>query len=503
MKGDLMRRAYTALAASVITAVVAPTWAQGQVAPSTPPTSNTSIPFREITTGPFAAPTVRPQASMQPVSPQPQTTPAPAVLYVFATGGDATTRQKFIAYLTEKLQTAQTLFKISQPWNTYAQQQVRLVPEPDWAVSDYTTACQSSRDIVQAKPKPPVANDLVAGALIVGITAVSSWINSQYVWKTNFTKLMANLYYSACDTATKSIEGPEAKPTLTTKRIKTSPAGARTVVEKYSYSSPKVVNQPPYYIAWNTDLWEGTGHQGFFTPLPLLSLFMTGVSAWAAFTPSVTKSTTNTTTFPTPMPPIPPSGYVSTSVTTNSKTSNANQFVTVSNAFLGAQANLDTSLPLTVTNDQTTNSAVDFIVNVFLFNEMRCPRALSTAGDPSSRCFAILTRRNNETDPDVMSNYRMSGDDQSTWPLRIFTYNGLTYIQMKPGVTSQLSFLGSQGDKDLPYYIKDGLYVIYGVPERISLTSSTANGLDVIILRRDLSQASARRDAISTTDPPK
>jgi hypothetical protein len=508
-----MRHSHFILALSIATPILVPAVSAAQVASPAPSASPTAfIPFQGLTTGAFATstPWPNPSAPPTPLPLQPKVTPAPAVLFVLATGGDAPTRQKFVATLAQKLQIKQRSYSSAQLWNVLAQRQVRLVAEPDWGISDYTGACQSSHDIsvaarskTQSNAKIPSntetqssteTSDIVSGALIVGIDSVSGWVSSQYVWKTNFTKLIATLIYSACNTggspSSSSSSSSSGKGVATAEHLTTShksSSGMKKTVTDYSFAPPKDTSAPPYSIAWNSGLWEGTGHQGFLTPLPLLSLFMTGVSAWAAFTPSVTKSTINTTVFPTPAPgvPVPPSGYVSSSVTNNSKTSNAAQLVAVTNGFLSNQANLDTSQPLSATSDQTTNSAVDWIVNVFLFDEMRCPgRTQSVAQNPGTICFAVLTKRNDGTDPDIDPYYKVIGfpDQVKDYPgpmqPRVFNDCTYTYLQMPDGVgAAQLSFMNSSGVPQNYSLTSFGqFYVVYGLPARIKLVSSSPDG---------------------------
>jgi hypothetical protein len=203
---------------------------------------------------------------------------------------------------------------------------------------------------------------------------------------------------------------------------------------------------------------------------------MTGVAAWSTFTPSVIKATSTTTNYPTPTPglPIPPSGYVSSSVTNNSKTTNANQFVSVSTSFLSnANNNITTSLPLTQTTDQTTNGAIYKLVNIFMFNRMGCPREHLSYNDPSSVCFAILTRRNTGSDPDV-DDYNIKDKDIVQ---HAFSYCNYTYLQLNPGISLNVKRLlfpeidpaDSTAVSAADATLHGDLIVIAGLPDTIAL----------------------------------
>jgi hypothetical protein len=417
-----VRLAFYFLIVGVALAISMPECAIGQVAPasssappSTPP--NLAIPFRAITSGPFLMPTPTPFPGSTPFP-----TPKPAVLYVLATGGDVTTRQRFVANLTKKLQTFAFYYRLEQPQNPFAQYPVNIVPEPDWSVSDYTSACQSSYDASarhgQSDEGDQTAeNNVVAGAVVVQVDSLLSWVDGRlWVYTTNRTNLWANLFYSACDTSNASKLHKDTPPDVSAQHLAAT-TGFRngkptmTLRTDYTISAPKPKAPPPYYIVWQTQLYEGEGHQGFLTPTSAISVLMTGVAAWAAFTPSVVKSTTNTTLYATPAPgaTVPPLGYVSQSVTANSKTTNANQFAAISNAFLAGQSNITTSLPLASTNDKTTADAVSRVVDMFLLSgAMNCPSKLpiedpvigrSLFGERNTICFAILTRRNDGNDP--------------------------------------------------------------------------------------------------------
>lgn len=485
-------------------------------APSNPP--NPALPFRQLTTGPFALPTVNPGPPFRPTpgtstSPSPAPVPpksyypapAPAVVYVLAAGGDSTTRQKFIATLTEQLQSIQTDYIVNQPWNPEARLPLNLIPEPDWAISDYTNACQSSYEALNSASDPSdppssndegagssltlarTANDPVAGALIVGINSIAGWVDGRYyIWTTNNTRIWANLYYSVCDTKVKPKASPEPNPTpapkksakppqATAQRVSTTvglvngkPTAILHTSTDYTFSTSKSSpSPPPYSIGWYSQLWESTGTQPFFTPLSAVAVIMAGVSAWAAFTPQVTKSTMTTTQFPTPSPgsTVPPYGFVTTSATNNSKVTNPNNFGTLANTFIGGQnINIATNLSLSATNDQTTASAVSNIVTKFVNGALECPGGRrDTFADPSSLCFAIIAKRNDGSYPDVDSNY-----DVTVAASRVFNDCAFTYLQVPNVNDKALQFFKADGSKVELYHTAPSEHgrfvVIYGLP---------------------------------------
>jgi hypothetical protein len=525
VKGKLMPQARSMLAMCIVLALVAPARVSGQAttatsSPSPPP--NPSIPFRLLTTGAFTTPTPIPDPKAAPIPPPPPSVPSdraaplPAVLYILAAGGDDSTRQKFVGALAERLQSIQTLYSLNQRWNPLAQQQVHIVPEPSWIVSDYINACANSQepnsgsqgsdgenedDQNNSRGSSPVSvhrdNAIVAGALIVGINSISDWVDaSLYIITKNKTRLMADLYYSACESAKQasppsagSASQPNALPQPITQHIATTDGitnGRRTLTSRtvtdYTIPSPTPTPGPKgkAYIAWDTGLWEATGHQRFFTPLSAISVIMTGIAVWSAFTPSVVKTTATVTAYPTPTPgvPIPPYGYVSGSTTTNQKTTNAYEFATVSDAFLSNGNNISSSQPLANTNDQTTSSAVDQIVTIFMFDRMRCPgRGQTSYQNPSSPCFAILTRRNFGTDAGLDTNYEVK---DSSILQRAFNDCRYTYLQLKSGAgldASKLKFFESDGTTPIPLSAlrakpDSDIVLIFGTPDIIALGDS-------------------------------
>lgn len=533
-------------------------------AASNPP--NLTIPFHQLTKGAFAPPTGSPLPISTPISgmlplPAPVAPrsyfrpPTPAVVYVMASGGDSTTRQKFVATLTQALQTVQIQYVGAQPWNNEAQQPISLVPEPDWGVSDYMNACKSSFDQIQPKksdaddttapadnasanptsPSTPTSpNDPVAGALIVGVNSVAGWVDGRwYIYTSNNTAIWANLYYSVCDTKvalkpsnaspkpsrapapktshtsmpktsrtpTPKAQSPTPSPKpleLTKRRISTtvgfvngkSVALVHTATEYAANTKPSASPVPPYSIGWYSHLWMRKGSQGFFTPLSAVAVVTAGVAAWAALTPQVTKSTMNTTLFPTPAPgtTIPPSGYVSTSSTNNSKVTNPSQFDTLANSFLTASnINIATNLPPSATSDQTTADAVNQIVTIFLASELHCPGGQrDTLADPSTLCFAILAKRNDSSYPDADFNYTytLPSDPQD---MRVFNDCMYTYLQMTNVNTKALKFYKVDGNKantyvTVPLYVTPPLehgsfVVIYGLPAIIEYASAVSGKL--------------------------
>ncbi len=529
-----MRQAFYLLSLCIALAISTPEWANGQAAaasssPSPSSAANPPLPFRMITRGPFVPP--------PPPSPgAPSFFPTPAVLYVLATGGDATTRQRFVANLTQKLQTFEEEYRYVQRWNSFAQHPVSIVPEPDWSVSDYTSACQSSYDAIAGPDKADKSdqaakNNLVAGALIVQVDSLLSWVDGHlWVYTTNRTNIWANLYYSACDTSKASIKPNPAPPDVSAQRL-TATSGVMngkptmTLRTDYAISTTKPKAPPPYYIAWQTQLYQESGHQGFVTPTAALSVVMTGVAAWAAFTPTVVKSTTNTTLFATPTPgvPVPPFGYVSQSITANSKTTNANQFAAISNAFLSSQNNITTSLPLASTNDKTTADAVKHVVDDFLLNDaMNCPPKPVASPDtdpqnvryrsPYTICFSILTWRNDGHDPTFGTQYKTTigtptppGFVSTPTPapdpaasktpapenpvISAFSDCLNTYLELKPSVTqAQIVAPGSAGSN-----LVAGSAVIYGQPPLIYITAPNTNkGADAPVWFTVVRDASAK-----------
>lgn len=448
-----MRNLLFALALCTGLAIIipAPSYGQSAAATSSPSAAPPAgIPFRDPTSGPLATSSLH----------------SPAIVYLFATGGDSLTQQRFVSRLTQVLETEENHYSTFPGLlSALGGGTVHLIPEQNWGVSDYTGACQKSHDDHQprqsdtsssaaAQPSAsPSTDDVVAGAFIINISSIAAWVDARdYVWTTNHTKLWANLYYSVCDTTpVKSTPRPGPTPQETTSSFATTfkavnGQATTTLQSAINYNMPSPSPKPqsgpaPYSIAWGTQLWDKEAKVGFATPLSALSVIMVGIAAYEAFTPTVTKSTTTTTTFPTPTPgvPVPPYGYVSSSSTSNQKATNANQFGAVSSSFLSGQGNISTNLPLSSTNDRTTESAVNGIVDLFVLNfgGMQCPG--TTVGytylDPSLRCFVMLTSRNDGPRP------QLKVDTGYSHPSNIVIFNDChdTYLGLLPNNSGSTS----------------------------------------------------------------
>lgn len=344
-----MRRFRRSIAAALCAAILSGTHPQAMAADqaaSPAPASSSAMPFM-----PFQTPEGK----------------ARKVVYVLATSGDAPTRARFVSTLTERLQTGYDLATTI------------LVPQPDWGVSDYISACQNFP-----------AN--TSGALIVGIGATTSGAHSYFVGRSNWTQIHAVLLYSRCEaspapvpTPTPSSPTPVPVPTpmtggstvVTTPNTK-DPTKDVTVVTTNWTVTPKPAPSPNYSIRWQSQLKDERGTVGFLTPLPALAFLMTLVAGYTAIAPSRTSQGVTTTVFATPPPfvPFPSRGAVTMDVETRASTTNVSQFGGIATAFLPQSLAYSGSVQATATPDEQGLKAIRNVVNAFL-DELQCPRKKS------------------------------------------------------------------------------------------------------------------------------
>jgi hypothetical protein len=340
------------------------------------------------------------------------------VVFVFAVGAATATdpllRQKFVTGLTGDIQGVQL---------SHDNHATQFIPEPDWGLGDFITACKANHDIDES-----AGYNVVSGALIIGIQQVSSYTDFKTFVKTyKHAQYDANLSYVSCielpktspklqaaalpdlpsarttaktrselgnipDCTTAILPPPSPTPTpnsaatpqavLTTCQYTETKTLKNKQVDKlvttWSVASPKPPSaSPAAYITWQSDIADGNGKYGFLTPFTLLSGLLIGVSLYGLFATTHTSSSSTVTTYPTPEPWLPPpaNGYVSSQTQgygTGSSLSGLAAFVP---GYLGQQFNLDQQVVNTNSGDRLTLSAIGIIVNKFVFNNsfMNCP----------------------------------------------------------------------------------------------------------------------------------
>jgi hypothetical protein len=304
------------------------------------------------------------------------------VVYVLAMSGDALTRAKFVSTLTRQLQSDYDLAK------------TKLLPEPDWGVADYISACQTSPAYT-------------SGALIIGIGAISTGAHSYFIGRSNWTQIHASLFYSLC-------AGPTPAPTPippTPTPNPSPPTGGSTVVSTPNSKdatkdltvvttnwtvAPSPAPSPYYSLRWQTDVQSERGKVGFLTPLPALGFLLTLVAGYTAVAPSRTSTGMVTTVFATPPPfiPFPAKGAVTQSVDTRTSTTNVSQFGGIATALLTQSLSYSGNVQSVVTTDEQTLKAIDNVVKDFLY-QLNCKKKNLVPGEtpapnPSSDTCAFV-----------------------------------------------------------------------------------------------------------------
>lgn len=321
------------------------------------------------------------------------------ILYVLAIGGDAPTRQKFVASLTQGMQYIQWQY-LTQSTSQGDDFQVlaattTFIPEPDWGIADYTSAC-----VAKYSPTPDYKPTIPDGALIVGIDQISSYTDSHFFSRTNRNIIHATLFYSRCDAA-KSNSGDDSSdskgsasaprsqcstplPNDTTspfqvscRRIRTMVTGSDVdkIISNWSIPTPppKAKTTPPYYLQWQTGVSTEQGATPVLTLLPAVGLLLSLVSGYTALAPTRSSTSATTTIFATPLPwrPPPPNGYVSGSVQTNVSAVNESQFGAVASGFLAGSINYNSNLTSIPVGDQESLLAVKKVTYDF-YKSMGC-----------------------------------------------------------------------------------------------------------------------------------
>jgi hypothetical protein len=294
------------------------------------------------------------------------------VLFILAVGADSATRQKAVALLGRELQTNQTAL---MDFQTGSQKMVdstlSLVLEPDWSVSDYITACSNVSDSVS-----PVSS--ISGALIIGLDGVVSYTDERFIWRDNRTAILGTLLYSICEppaTPSPTPPPPPPKRRFITKSITTIEHSHGMMKIRYAVratASPRPTSFPK--IVWQSNEYQGDGTVWYIEFLNVMGLTATGVAAWAAFTPSVTRSTVNTYAYPTPVPgaTVPPGGVLSGSQTTNQKVTNAAQLSSIATGILGPGLTFQGNLTTIPTADKQSVDALSHMIGQFI-DKLECP----------------------------------------------------------------------------------------------------------------------------------
>jgi hypothetical protein len=320
-------------------------------------------------------------------------------LYVMGVSGDPATRAKFVAELTAELQAPSQSSSLSPEETRLNRRLPRfgdrlVVPEPDWAFSDYLTACQNFPN-----------NTL--GAMIVAVTSLSNGAKSYFIGRNNWTDISAVLFYANCD------PGYSGKPSVVPQGVNSasSISHSYTVVAKTKNARKSTTREmtdqrvkfwtrtpasppptpsptstpPPTAFVWYSNLHTERGKVPFLTPLPALGVLLTLVSAYTALAPSRTTSGVTTTVFETPKPKqtYPPEGTVSENQVTNSTTTNANQENAVASAFLGQGITYSGTVTSIPTGDEQATKAVRKLVPELL-QDLGCSDPWSPVATPAA-----------------------------------------------------------------------------------------------------------------------
>jgi hypothetical protein len=378
------------------------------------------------------------------------------VLYLLAIGGDAPTRQKFVASLAHELHRA-----VLHYGTLNETPMAHLVPMPDWGLSDYMSACST----VYSGYTP------VSGALIVAITQSSAYTGSHFVIRINHNVITASLFYAGCNAKVppSPTPAPTCPPPPARKGSEMSNATSRSepskldcvyaslptagappptnateisrqyvrgrfngkdidrLVSSWNIPTPAPASQqptpPPYFLIWNSPVRDADGQARFYTPLPLLAILMTLVSGYTALAVTHSSSSVNTTVFATPLPwqPVPRGGIVTTNSTTNGTGSNvATAYLSaIATSFLTSSLAYDTALFTTPTADRQTRDAADAIVRDLVYNSpdgMHCATPPPNEPDPDEITSTVGTTDTLESLPIKMPNATPTATANGTPP---------------------------------------------------------------------------------------
>lgn len=179
------------------------------------------------------------------------------VIYVFAVGSTVTQdpllHQKFVTGLTDEIQIVQAY---------YDNAATQFIPEPDWSISDFISACKANRDLADGY-------SLVSGALIIGIQQWSAYTSRNAIQTFKKTTIDANLSYASCTEGPKPKKTPPPNPSpapksLTTAKTRSSKTGAT----RGRAARPVVGAKPPSQVPQFADCSAALSPQPSPTPGP-------------------------------------------------------------------------------------------------------------------------------------------------------------------------------------------------------------------------------------------
>ncbi len=308
---------------------------------------------------------------------------SPKVIYVLGTG-DASTRGRFIASLITRLQ-QYNLVNGAQQW---------LIPEPDWTLADFASACNSQYKTT-------------FGAMVVGVAAVAAGGDDKFVVHHSTLQIAGSALFARCypPNVLETPTPPTPKPTETPKAppsarpydvatwydgkclaLTTAKDSVGRIVRNHLYArcleprtaeatpSPKPTGAPAF--VWASPMETAYNRVTIPTLLPPAILLGSLVAAYETFVPSKTSSSESTIVFPVARP-LPPSGTTKSIVDQSQSTSNPAALGGITTNLYGPALQYTTAA-VAIPLDQQSWETVDGVVTqIVIF--INCRRADAAA----------------------------------------------------------------------------------------------------------------------------
>ncbi len=273
-------------------------------------------------------------------------------IFVIGLASDAATKGKLVATLTDQLQ------------NFILDDGARVIPEPNWEISDFVAQCKADHLPQHQKAEHD-------SALVIAAVAMASGVKDTFSYMRSTSEAALNVLYADCvPTVPMSASELSAEIALTS---------ASRPIGKSKASAPP--SPMPLAYVWSSHIQYGyQTKKAFIMPRYLDMITVLGglASIYEALAPSKSSSTSTTRLFPSPSP-LPASGWIST--TTSTAGSSTNTGVAALSQNLLAQAiSGSVVVPIIPPDDSQMWNAIEGAV-YSITKEMKCPEVLRNANE--------------------------------------------------------------------------------------------------------------------------
>ncbi len=273
-------------------------------------------------------------------------------IFVIGLASDAATSGKLVATLTDQLQ------------NFILDDGARVIPEPNWGVSDFVAQCKADHLPQHQKAEHD-------SALVIAAVAIGSGEKDTFTYMRSTSEVALNVLYADCTPAV-----PMSASELS-KAIALS-SGPRPIGKPKVRASPSPM---PLAYVWSSHIQYGyETKKAFVMPryLDMIAVLGGVASIYEALAPSKSSSTSATRLFPSPSP-LPSSGWISTSTSTSGSATNTG-VAALSQNLLAQSIAGSVVVPNIPPDDSQMWNAIEGAV-YSITKEMKCPEVKLNANE--------------------------------------------------------------------------------------------------------------------------